>query len=148
MPDILHRVGIKTSSIEAVYRALTTRDGLAGWWTTNTKGEGDKVGNIIEFRFGAGGFDMRVKKLMAPHQVEWELAEGPEEWMPTTIQFDLKQDGEYVIVLFKHLNWKEPVEFMHHCSTKWAVFLVSLKKMIETGKGNPDPIDIKIDNWN
>lgn len=148
MADILHRVGIKTNSIDAVYRALTTRDGLAGWWTSNTQGEGDRVGNIIQFRFGAGGFDMRVKKLDAPSLVEWELAEGPDEWMPTTIQFELKQDGDYVIVLFRHLNWKEPVEFMHHCSTKWAVFLLSLKELVETGKGRPDPVDIKIDNWN
>jgi hypothetical protein len=49
---------------------------------------------------------------------------------------------------FKHEGWKEPVEFMHHCSTKWAVFLLSLKSLVETGKGAPDPNDIKIDNWN
>jgi uncharacterized protein YndB with AHSA1/START domain len=36
MLDILHRVGIK-SSPDAVYRALTTLDGLAGWWTRNTQ---------------------------------------------------------------------------------------------------------------
>jgi hypothetical protein len=35
-------------------------------------------------------------------------------------------------VLFKHQGWKEPVEFMHHCSTKWAVFLLSLKSLLET----------------
>jgi hypothetical protein len=40
------------------------------------------------------------------------------------------------------------VEFMHHCSTKWAVFLMSLKSLVETGKGSPDPHDVKIDNWN
>ncbi len=148
MPNILHRVGIKTSSIDHVYRALTTRDGLAGWWASNTNGEGDQVGNIIAFRFGAGGFDIKVKKLHAPSLVEWEVMVGPEEWIGTTIQFELKQDGDYVIVLFKHLNWKEPVEFMHHCSTKWAIFLMSLKSLVETGKGKPDPVDIKIDNWN
>ncbi len=32
MADILHRVGIK-SSLDEVYKALTTREGLAGWWT-------------------------------------------------------------------------------------------------------------------
>jgi hypothetical protein len=37
---------------------------------------------------------------------------------------------------------------MHHCSTKWAVFLISLKSPVETGKGSPDPHDVKIDNWN
>ncbi len=37
---------------------------------------------------------------------------------------------------------------MHHCSTKWGVFLVSLKWLLEKGKGAPEPNDIKIDNWN
>ena len=148
MADILHRVGIKSTSIEAVYQALTTKDGLAGWWTSNTKGEGNQIGNTIEFRFGAGGFDMKVAALNAPDYVLWEVAEGPEEWINTTISFELRQENEYVILLFKHQNWKEPVEFMHHCSTKWAIFLMSLKTLIETGKGAPDPFDVKIDNWN
>ena len=50
--------------------------------------------------------------------------------------------------MFKHQGWKEPVEFMHHCSTKWAIYLMSLKSLVETGKGAPDPNDVKIDNWN
>jgi len=148
MADILHRIGIKSSSIDAVYQALTTRNGLADWWTNNTKGEGNQVGNIIEFRFGAGGFDMKVTDLKTPTHVEWKVVEGPEEWLDTTIVFEMKQEEDYVIVLFKHLNWKEPIEFMHHCSTKWAIFLMSLKSLLETGKGAPNPIDVKIDNWN
>src|SRR6185437_3685122 len=43
---------------------------------------------------------------------------------------------------------KEPIEFMHHCSTKWGIFLMSLKSILETGKGAPYPNDVKIDNWN
>ena len=50
--------------------------------------------------------------------------------------------------MFKHQDWREPVEFMHHCSTKWAIFLMSLKALVETGKGAPNPVDVKIDNWN
>lgn len=37
MVDILNRVGIKSSPDE-VYKALSTREGLAGWWTTHTQG--------------------------------------------------------------------------------------------------------------
>ena len=51
MPDILHRVEIKASPKDT-YRALTTIDGLAGWWTTNTKGGADDIDGIVEFRFG------------------------------------------------------------------------------------------------
>jgi uncharacterized protein YndB with AHSA1/START domain len=148
MADILHRIGIKSSSMDDVYQALTTQEGLAGWWTGNTKGDGNEVGNRIEFRFGAGGFDMRVTELRAPAYVLWTVEEGPGEWVDTTVSFEMRQENEYVILLFKHCGWKEPVEFMHHCCTKWALFLMSLKALIETGKGAPDPNDVKIDNWN
>jgi hypothetical protein len=76
------------------------------------------------------------------------VADGPAEWIGTKIRFDLKREGDWTIILFTHQNWKEPVEFMHHCSTKWGVFLISLKSLVETGKGAPYPHDIKIDNWN
>ena len=152
MTDILHRVGIK-SSLDKVYQALITREGLVGWWTTNTQGEG-KVGGVLKFRFNdpdgkeIGGFDMKVLELHPTKRVLWQVVDGPEEWIGTKIDWELKQDGDYVIVLFKHRNWKESGEFMHHCSTKWAIFLVSLKSLVETGKGAPSPNDVKIDTWN
>lgn len=151
MADILHRVGIK-SSLDDVYKALTTREGLAAWWTNNTQGESN-VGGVLQFRFGAGGvdlggFEMKVLELHPAKRVLWQVVGGPEEWIGTKVSWDLKQEGEYSILLFKHQDWKEAVEFMHHCSTKWAIFLMSLKSLVETGKGAPNPNDIKIDNWN
>ena len=150
MVDILHRVGIK-SSVDKVYRALATLDGLANWWTTNAQGA-STVGGVLQFRFSAdgreiGGFDIRVLELHPDTHVRWQVVDGPPEWIGTHIDFELTQDGEYCIVLFKHLGWKEPVEFMHHCSTKWAIFLMSLKSLVETGKGSPSPDDIRIGNW-
>jgi uncharacterized protein YndB with AHSA1/START domain len=146
VPDILHKVGIKFSSLSDVYKALTTREGLAGWWTTDTQGE-EKVGGVLAFRFGNGGFDMKVLQLAPARHVLWQVVEGPEEWIGTKVSFDLKQEGDWTIVLFKHQGWKEPVEFMHHCSTKWAIFLLSLKSLVETGKGAPWPNEIKLDSW-
>src|ERR1044072_2499082 len=103
MVDILHRVGIKTSSPDKVYDALTTVEGLAGWWTDDTRGSGVDRG-------GLGG--------RAAEPVAWRVVDGPDEWIGTTIDWDLRQDGDWTIVLFRHQDWKEPVEFMHHCSTK------------------------------
>ena len=152
MADILHRVGIKSSSLDAVYKALTTREGLAAWWTKDTQGE-SKVGASLRFRFtekgvDIGGFDMKILELDPAKRVLWQVLDGPEDWVGTKISWDLKQEGDYCIVLFKHQDWKEPVEAMHHCSTKWAIFLMSLKAFVETGKGSPSPDDVKIDNWN
>ena len=146
MPDILHKVGIKSSSLEDVYKALATVDGLSLWWTSDTQGD-SKVGSVLQFRFGGGGFDMKVLELDPARHVLWQVVEGPREWLGTKISFDLRQQGDWTIVLFKQQGWKEPVEFMHHCSTKWGVFLLSLKSMLETGKGAPYPDDIKLDSW-
>jgi uncharacterized protein YndB with AHSA1/START domain len=150
MVDILHRVGIKSSSDE-VYKALTTREGLAGWWTTDTQKEGD-LGGTLRFRFTANGaelgsFEMKVLELHPAARVLWQVVNGPAEWVGTKIAWDLKQDGEYCIVIFKHQGWKEPVDFMNHCSTKWAIFLMSLKSLLETGKGAPNPNDVQISDW-
>ncbi|WP_326558599.1 SRPBCC family protein [Micromonospora sp. NBC_01796] len=147
MVDILHRVGIR-SSVAEVYGALTTTEGLAGWWTTNTRSEGDNLDRVLRFRFSAGGFDMKVLELDPGKRVLWEVVDGPEEWIGTQVDWGLDQADDYAVVLFKHQGWKEPVEFMHHCSTKWALYLMSLKSLVETGKGAPDPHDVKIDNWN
>jgi uncharacterized protein YndB with AHSA1/START domain len=147
MVDILHRVGVRSSSPDDVYEALTTRDGLSAWWASNTQGEGD-VGGVLQFRFEAGGIDMKVLELDPAKRVLWQVVDGPEEWVGTTVSWELKQEGDYTIVLFKHQGWGEPVEFMHHCSTRWGVFLMSLKSLLETGEGAPEPRDIKIDAWN
>ena len=146
MVDILHRIAVKAPVAE-VYTALTTTEELARWWTTDTRGDGS-LGGVLRFRFGAGGFDMKVQQLDPGKRVLWEVVDGPEEWLGTHVDWSLEQDGDYAVVLFKHEGWREPVEFMHHCSTKWAVYLMSLKSLIEAGRGAPDPDDVKIDNWN
>jgi hypothetical protein len=91
---------------------------------------------------------MKVVELQPASLVRWEVVDGPEEWTGTTVRWGLSRDGDHTIILFKHEGWQEPGEFMHHCSTKWAIFLMSLKSLLETGAGTPDPHDVKIDNWN
>ena len=146
MADILHRVGVEHSSPQRVYDALTTLDGLSGWWAEKTTGDPDP-GGVLEFRFGPGGIDMKVVELEPGRLVRWEVVGGPEEWIGTEVRFDLRQDGDWTIVLFRHESWREPVEFMSHCSTKWATYLVSLKQLLETGRGAPDPHDLLISDW-
>jgi uncharacterized protein YndB with AHSA1/START domain len=137
---------MESASVDRVYTALTTLEGLSGWWATDTTGD-PQVGGTLKFRFGPGGFDMVVLEAAPGRRVLWEVTDGPVEWIGTTVRWELKQDGDHAIVLFAHEGWQEPVEFMYHCSTKWATFLVSLKQLVETGSGAPDPHDLRISNW-
>jgi uncharacterized protein YndB with AHSA1/START domain len=146
MVDILHRVGA-TAPLDKVYAALSTVEGIAGWWTTDTTGSSE-AGGTVAVRFGdVGGFDLEVVEVRPAELVLWEVVDGPREWIGTRIRFELKQEDGFTIVLFRHEGWHEPVEFMYHCSTKWATFLMSLKQLVETGTGEPAPQDVQISNW-
>jgi uncharacterized protein YndB with AHSA1/START domain len=150
--DIIHRIGIKAPATK-VYEALATTQGVGGWWTRDTTGTA-KAGGKVNVRFrhkdgreiGQMGFEMT--RLVPDQEVHWRILDGPPEWVGTDVTFQLTRDGDMTILLFGHRNWKEPVEFMAHCSMKWAVFLMSLRELVETGKGRPAPEDLKIDNWN
>ena len=145
MPEIIHRVGIACPPNE-IFKALTTDHGLSQWWTNDTTGAGD-IGSIIKFRFDGAGPDFEVIELQADALVRWEHSgKMPAAWMGTEISFRLTSENDQTYVLFSHSKWKEASEFMAHCSTKWAVFLLSLKDYIETGKGTPFPDDIHIDH--
>ena len=147
MDDIRHRVGVD-APIGEVYDACATRDGLAGWWTTDVDGE-SQVGAELTFRFG--GPDrvtvMEVVELTPGERVVWRCVGGPAEWLDTTVTFDLQAQGDETVVLFTQAGWREPVEFMHHCSSKWGSYLVSLKHGLEGAKARPWPDDVKISSW-
>ena|SRR5689334_333666 len=145
MVDILHRVGA-VASVDDVYKTLSTVDGLAAWWTEDTTGD-TAVGGVLKFRFPEGGFDMLVLESEPGKVVRWEVVGGPEEWIGTTVRFDLHQEDEFAIIMFAHEGWREQVPFMAHCSTKWATFLMSLKQLVETGAGDPAPNDVRVSNW-
>jgi len=143
MVDILHRVGIDASPSD-VFQALTTLDRLNAWWTNDTTGD-PRIDGVIHFQFGDRGFfDMKVVGLEPGKRVLWEVIAGPGEWIGTEVSWELKPHGDATTIMFKHQGWREPVEFMHHCSTKWATFLLSLKASLETGKGTPFPDDVRI----
>ena len=152
MVDIIHRIGIKSSSAQ-VYKALSTIAGLSHWWTEEVEGD-EKIDGKIKFTFRTktgdllGEMAMEVQILNPENAVRWRCQEGPEEWIGTDITFDFTQQGDQTILIFGHRNWREAVEFTAHCSMKWAVFLLSLREYVETGKGKPSPDDVKIDNWN
>jgi len=145
MIDIHHRIGVQSSTAD-VYTALTTLEGLKGWWTTDTQGDPGLGGKIL-FRFIPGGFDMEVIELVPEELVRWQVVDGPPEWIGTTVDWRLSQSEGFAIVLFTHAGWAEPGDFHSHCSTKWASYLLSLKALVETGTGAPSPHDVAISDW-
>jgi len=144
MPDIRHRVGIAAPQ-HRVYEMLATKAGLAKFWTSQVEGDSE-VGGQLRFFFGKPepSAVMEVVELSPDDRVQWRCVNGPVEWVGTTVFFDLKTSGGETVLLFAHANWREPVEFMNHCSTKWATVLIGLRSGLEGGAFTAFPDDTKI----
>jgi uncharacterized protein YndB with AHSA1/START domain len=147
MADIRHRVGIAAPQ-ERVYQALATTEGLSGWWMRDVRGDAG-VGGKLEFytRGPEPVAVMEVTDLVPDQRVGWRCVGGPEEWVGTNLAFELDTTDGQTALRFIHGDWRDPVDFMHHCSTKWAYFLLGLKAGLEGGAATPYPDDLKISSW-
>ncbi|RYZ89828.1 MAG: SRPBCC domain-containing protein [Proteobacteria bacterium] len=149
MSDITHSLGIQ-APIAEVYKALSTIDGLSRWWTSDTTGE-SVPGKEIKFNFLSldkvlrGSITMRVENLEKDKLVKWRCVDGPPEWIGHEFFFELSYKGTETMVKFSHRGWREVVDFTYHCSMKWATYLLSLRDLVTTGKGRPNPHDLKIE---
>src|SRR6185436_15221902 len=97
---ILHTVEIRASR-QRVYAALSTREGLTGWWTTTVSGE-STVGETLTFRF-ADVFkpEMRVLTLEPDTLVRWTCVGGEADWRDNVFVFALSDAAGVTTLLFR-----------------------------------------------
>jgi uncharacterized protein YndB with AHSA1/START domain len=147
MAEINHVVGIRAVP-EEVYGALTRNEGISKWWTRTTNGPADVSGGVMQFDFGGGGPQFTVSDLKTNQSVKWICSKGGPEWLDTEVTFELKRDDakNQTLVHFKHAKWREITPHLGHCTTKWGVFMLSLKDLLEKGEGNPFPNDRQINH--
>jgi uncharacterized protein YndB with AHSA1/START domain len=134
----------------AVYAALTTAEGLRGWWTEDCD-IATTVGGELVFRFGAHYKAMRIERLVTDTEVAWlctaahidvDRFQRKDEWVETRIVFTLARDGDAGTRLhFEHVGLVPEFECWDVCSEGWQHFLASLGRYVETGSGTPYRIE-------
>ena len=158
--EIFHQLLIG-APVEKVYNAIVTQEGLAAWWTPKATAK-PEVDSIAVFPFGLEySKEMRITSLKPSNHVKWICIKGAEEWVGTTISFDLlpveketvarthpeladqiHQQHHFIkgtLLRLRHNDWKDYTSMFAECSYTWAQFLRSLKLLCETGKGRPWP---------
>ena len=136
MVDILHRVGVKTPTPEKVYDALTTVEGLAGWWTDDTTGSGE-VGGVLEFRFPpVGGFDMEVLELRAAASGSpGGSSTGPRSGSGRRSTGSCARTATTRSCCSSTQGWRSRSSSCTTAAPSGRTFLMSLKSLVETGRG-------------
>jgi uncharacterized protein YndB with AHSA1/START domain len=119
-----------------VYEAISSIEGLKGWWTMNTSGD-SSLGGIIAFRFTNGyGVDLKVTNLKTDEDIQWAYVSGFNDWTGTTISFHLDDHDGKTRVRFKHDGWNAGVDCAGYNFT-WGRFMESLRQLCQTGAGVP-----------
>jgi uncharacterized protein YndB with AHSA1/START domain len=164
MPGI-HQALLIGAPAEEVYNALTTQQGLAGWWTPEAIAI-PEINTIARFPFGPNySKEMKVVELKPSQLIKWSCIAGADEWVGTSISFQLlvgnsesfslshpEMTGQLqqtsrtrlTLLLFQHDDWRKDTLMFAECSYTWGQFLRSLKLLCETGKGRPWPLQHEI----
>ncbi len=139
MQDIMHLIKIHASS-ERVYQAITTADGIRQWWTRDATIE-PKVGADGEFGFYGRRFvaKVSVEELNPVTGVRWKVANSA--WQGSDIEFNLKADGSDTTLVFAHRGFPRADDGYASATMRWGVYLLSLKRYLQTGTGTPNPDD-------
>jgi uncharacterized protein YndB with AHSA1/START domain len=145
MADIRHRAGI-VAPRTCVYEALSTTEGLSGWWTRHIEGD-SAVGGSLRFFFGSPepSAVMEVTELTPDVRVIWRCTEGPHEWVGTTFAFDLSESGGETTVTLEAAGATVKLTVVHDgfdpdsgmpesVSGGWPVVRSKLKTLLESGQ--------------
>ena len=135
MIDIKHKLVIKTLP-DVVYNAVTTQQGLESWWAKETEAK-PEVGFINVFTFGTVRNEMQITALTKNKLAEWKVIVSIDEWVGTTLLFDLEEKDGKTVLRFAHAGWKAATDTYAECNYAWARFMTSLKSYCETGTGTP-----------
>jgi uncharacterized protein YndB with AHSA1/START domain len=138
MAKILLRVPVEAEP-QTVYRALTTKAGVAGWWSNHTKGPSG-LGSVMKVSFPDAPitFDFRVEENDRNERISWHCLQGPPEWADTDISFVISEDQEGATsVLFAHDGWRSTRKSFPFIAYSWAQILPRLKGLAETGRPQP-----------
>lgn len=136
--SLVHQVNVKATP-ETLYRAVSTQDGLASFWTDDTRAEA-KVGSIASFGFGGPTQRFKIDELSPSKRVRWTgLADFP-NWGDTVVEWEIKPaDNGQTSVTFRHINWPAAVtaEDLGSINYTWGMIVDRLRQYAETGKPVP-----------
>jgi uncharacterized protein YndB with AHSA1/START domain len=139
MADMHHLIQIDGVDAPTAYAALTTHDGITGWWTSRATVPGANVGDVLKMSFPDAPFtwDMRIDKADAPAVVEWDCIGGPPGWEHTRIVWGVEATDAGAVVRLDHTGFPAVDDMFRIVTVGWAQMLLSLKAYLESGIRKP-----------
>jgi hypothetical protein len=129
----LHRTLAINATPAALRAAITTYEGVSGWWAPSVS-PGPK---LLTISFGDSGVDVRVVATSA--LVVWDVVtcSAEPDWVGTSIEFAVAPDAGGTIELSFTHRGPGGLACAENCFAGWTHYLPSLVSYAENGVGRP-----------
>ncbi len=132
---------------EQVFNAVNN---VRGWWSEEVTGTTDKLNAEFDYHYkDVHRCKMKIVTLVPNQKVVWlvednyfNFTKNQSEWKGTKISFEISSKGDQTELIFTHIGLLPGYECYTICSDAWGNYIKeSLKDLIETGKGKPNPYE-------
>ena len=119
------------------------------WWSHAIEGDTDRLGAEWTYRYkDVHRATFRITDLAPGKRVVWHVVDNhfnfvkdSKEWTGNDVVFEIERDGDQTEVRFTQVGLVSDYECYDVCSNAWSSYMTSLRDLIMTGQGNPNPID-------
>jgi uncharacterized protein YndB with AHSA1/START domain len=132
-------------SPEVAFAAITNP---RGWWSENIEGSTANFGDVWKYHYkDAHRCTMKVIEAVPNKKVVWlvvdnyfNFTEDKTEWTNTKVVFEISTHGNKTEIRLTHHGLVPAYECFDVCSNAWGSYVNgSLRNLIATGKGKPNP---------
>ena len=140
MTTMTHHLNL-AAPIDRVRAALTTPEGIAGWWAKDSD-VGTGIGARHELRFDKEGRTVTMAfevTELSDDAVAWRCTDNDNPvWPGTTLRWSLTTAGDRTRVVFEHAGFAEDTSPPYAMTAEgWKHFMASFETYVETGAGQP-----------
>src|ERR1700759_2900628 len=122
---------------------------VSAWWTENTSGSTLNLNDEFNVRFGETYSTFKIIEAIPARKLVWQVLDcnlhwmnDKKEWKDTKILWQITGSGNSARISMTHIGLNAGIECFEDCIKGWNHYVsVSLYKLIEEGRGEPDHKD-------
>lgn len=139
-------------SPEEVFAAVNN---VRGWWSEEIEGDTNKLGAEFKYHYkDVHRATFKITEFVPGKKVVWHVLDNyfnfvqdKNEWTGNDVVFEIAKKGDKTEVHFTQVGLVPDYECYDVCSNAWGTYISrSLRDLISTGKGQPNPIEEVVSN--
>jgi hypothetical protein len=134
--------------------AFDAINNVRGWWSREIEGDTDKLEAVFKYHYqDVHRCTIKISELVPGKKIVWNVLDNyfnfikdQNEWVGTDVVFEIARQGDKTEIQFTHIGLVPAYECYGICSNAWGSYIIgSLRDLITTGKGQPNPIEEVVD---